>query len=555
MVRRTRLAATIAAAAVLALVASCSGAASDAKSDDTSAAAGAITHGTLPSDGPPEQGGILTANDPSDAPTLDPHKSATAYAQAAVEGIVYSKLLEFKTGRDIPYGSSGLKGDLAETWSHSDDGLTWTFNLHKGVKFQNVAPVNGREFTSADVVCTITRIKTLPGVQLNLVDIVKTVEAPDPYTVVFKLGSPYGAFDETMASFYMGILPCEGTRGEFNLAEQAIGTGPYILKEWNRKVQRTYVRNPDYFVAGKPHLDEIHIVILADPAAAMASVRTGALDLTGSVNETLLPSLVASNPEVAVRTQLASGPDQIMFNQTRKPFGDYRVRKAIAMAWDRKGMSEQYYPDGIMAGPIPANLFGGMPSDEALKSVPYDPDGAKKLLAEAGYPNGLDLTMLTTDGYGPQFVTQAQWVQEDLKKIGVNVTLRILDYATYFSAFQAKDYDIGWGLSTGFLTADEWLQAVYKSNGPRNWFGTNDPKLDALIAAQEGLVDKDDREKKLEEINSYIMDNILDPFMGIQYTGLLTQQPWVHNYYAHPAYQRSWAADVWLSTEAPSRKK
>src|SRR6185312_7350029 len=109
---------------------------------------------------------------------LDGMKSPSAYTHASISGIVYSKLLEFKVGRDIPFGSMGVRGDLAEKWGHSEDGLTWTFNLHKGVKFQNVAPVNGREFTSADVVCTVDRIKKLPGVQKNLVDLVSSIDTP-----------------------------------------------------------------------------------------------------------------------------------------------------------------------------------------------------------------------------------------------------------------------------------------------------------------------------------------------------------------------------------------
>lgn len=141
----------------------------------------------------------------------------------------------------------------------------------------------------------------------------------------------------------------------------AIGTGPFILSTWNRKVERDYTKNPNYFVAGKPHLDGYKVVIMSDPAAAIAAMRTGELDVTGSVNETLLPTILSTNPEMIVRNQLAIGPDQIMFSL--------------------------------------------IPADDAEKAIPYDPAGAKKLLADAGFPNGLDVTMLTTDGYGPQFVT------------------------------------------------------------------------------------------------------------------------------------------------------
>ena len=540
----------------LMLAAACSGASSgNSKRGADTTVQDETVNGVLPTDGPAEDGGTMRVNVAGDAPTLDPMKSASYTVPATVTGTVYSKLVEFTTDRKTPYGAMDVHPDLAESYEQSKDGLTWTFKLRKGVKFQNIAPVNGREFTSADVKCTVDRIKSLPGVQANLMDIVKSLDTSDPYTAVFNLTVPYAAFDETMASFYMPMLPCEGTSGQFNLAEQAIGTGPFILSEWKRKVEVNYVKNPDYFVKGKPHLDGFKVVIMSDPASAIAAMRTGELDYTGSVNETLLPTLITTNPELIVRNQIVIGPNQIMFNQAKAPFNDVRVRKAISMAFDRKGFGQAFYGDYYqITGPIPSTLFGGMPVADAEKAIPYDPAAAKKLLADAGFPNGLTATMLTTDGYGPQFVTQAQWVQQDLKEIGVNVELRILDYATYFSTFAAKDYDIGWGLSTAFLTADEWLQALYVTGGPRNWFNTSDAKLDAMISEQRSILDDTKRNEKLQAINKYILENVLTPFMGIQYSALTVQQPWLHNLFTHPAYSRSFMVDVWLDKNAPTRK-
>ena len=555
MASRSRIAGVAAATAAFMLIAACSGA-SDRGSDreqDTGDQAQTV-NGTLPSDGPAEDGGIFRVNQAADAPTIDPHKSASFSVPAAVTGTVYSKLVEFETSRELPFGSMEVKPDLAESYDVSDDGLTWTFNLRKGVKFHNIAPVNGREFTSADVKCTIDRINNLPGVQKNLLDIVASLDTSDPYKAVFTLTVPYGAFDETMASFYMAMLPCEGTRGEFNLAEQAIGTGPFIMTEWKRKVETNYVKNPDYFVAGKPHLDGFKVVIMADPASAIAAMRTGELDYTGSVNETLLPTLTSTNPEMVIRSNPLLGPNQLMFNQAKAPFNDIRVRKALSMAVDRKGLGDTFYGGYYqITGPIPPIIFGGMPAADAEKLIPYDPEAAKKLLAEAGFPNGFDAEMLTTDGYGPQFTNTAQWVQQDLKDVGVNVTLKILDYATYFSTFGAKDYDLGWGLSTSFLTADEWLQALYTTTGPRNWFNTDDTKLNAMIKEQRSILDEDKRNDKLQEINTYILENVLTPSMTIMYSTLGTQQPWVHNLYLHPAYSRGYLTDLWLSSDSPTR--
>ena len=149
-------------------------------SDDANSPAKEVVIGNdlQPDGGAPQSGGTFFTTITTEAPTLDPHKAASAYTQVAVSGSVYSKLLEFKSGRGVPYGTSETEGDLAETYESSADGLTWTFKLRKGVKFQNIAPVSGREFTSADVVCTMDRIRSLPGVQNNLLGVVNNWTPP-----------------------------------------------------------------------------------------------------------------------------------------------------------------------------------------------------------------------------------------------------------------------------------------------------------------------------------------------------------------------------------------
>ncbi|MDR1998585.1 MAG: ABC transporter substrate-binding protein [Frankiaceae bacterium] len=511
--------------------------------------------GTLPVDGPPQYGGTLRVNVTSETPSLDPHASPSFAVPTATAGTVYNKLVEFQSNRDLSYGTMKVVPDLAESYTQSPDGMTWTFNLRHGVKFQDIAPVSGREFQASDVVCTLDRIKSYPGPQLYLLNPVQTYETPDPYTVVFHMNFPYPAFDESLASFYMAMLPCEGTRGEYDLANTAIGTGPFQISSRQRNVETDYVKNPNYFVPGEPYLDGLKVVVIPDANAALAAMRTGELDVTGSINQTLLPALKSTNPEIVVRSQLTLGPNQIMFNMTSKPFDDYRVRKAIAMSIDRDGLAKAFYDQYYMpTGPIPSVLFGGMNPDDAEKAIPYDPEGAKKLLADAGYPNGITAKMLTTSGYGDQFVSQAQWVQQDLAKIGVNVDLNILDYATYFSTFAAKDYDIGWGLSSSFLSADEYLEALYMKDGSRNYFNFSDPTLEDMIKQQRSELDKDKRAADLAKINTYILENSLPLWFGFQFSSLVAQQPWVHNYYASPSYGRVYMATLWMDTSAPTRK-
>jgi peptide/nickel transport system substrate-binding protein len=458
-------------------------------------------------------------------------------------------------GRDIKYGSTDLTGDLAESWNRSADGLTWTFNLHKGVKFQDIAPVNGREFTADDVVCTINRSKTNPGAPgKNLVSIVDSVGAPDPYTVVFTLKSPYGAFDQSLASSFMEIVPCEGTRGDFDMTSTAIGTGPFILSNWVRNVQRTYTKNPNYFVPNEPHLNQFNIQIMSDPAAIVAAFRTGEIDVAGMNTEKYVSEITNTNHDAVVRAQMSITGNSVSMNQAVKPFDDLRVRKAIAMAWDRHGMIKVDYSVYNLDGAYPPTLDGGLTSEEADQAYPYDPEGAKALLAQAGYPNGFSVDLLTTDGYGPVIVNEAQWLQTDLAKVGITVTLNIRDYATYFAAYSSMNYAISWGYTTGLGTPDEWLQQYYLSSGPRNWFGTNDPQLDSMIKAQQAILDPAERTKALHDVGEYIVTNVIDPIIGGQANVPNIMQPWVHNLYGQPASGRDYVAMAWVDGNSPRKK-
>jgi peptide/nickel transport system substrate-binding protein len=553
---KARIAAVSAAA--LALVAACgggsgggSGGANQVKDDVTS-----VINGTLPSDGPPESGGTLTLVEAGDSPTLDVQKEGSYTTHGQLSGVVYSKLLTYDVGHDIVYGAQKLKGDLAEKWGVSSDGKTWTFNLRKGVKWQNIAPVNGREFTSADVACTLHRIQTFTGaVQSGLMSIVTKVETPDPYTAVFQLSEPFAGFDQSVASYNMEIIPCEGDQGLFDMKTTAIGTGPFILQTWDRKIAKTYIKNPTYFQPGKPYLDKLIINFITDPAAQIAAFRTSQLDVLAPSNQ-LYPTVLTTNPDAIARSQFQLTMTQIMINQKVKPFDDVRVRQAVAMAWDRNGMAKVYFHDWAVGTGYPSTLQGGMTPAESEKVWPYDPAGAKKLLADAGYPNGFDVTLTLTDGYGPDIVNEAQWVQQDLKQVGINVTLKQLDYATYFSTVLTSkaDYTIGYGYASGLGSPDEWLQTFYKTGSSRNSFGTSDPKLDKMIEDSRGILNVADRTKALHDIAEYIGKNVVSPILGMQASAISMQQPWVHNLYGAPAYERDYVTDVWVDKNSPTRK-
>ncbi|WP_406033786.1 ABC transporter substrate-binding protein [Nocardioides sp. NBC_00163] len=537
---QVRTAGAVAAAACLALTAACG-------AGGTAAGKGKIVEDA----GPPQDGGILHTAATADAPSLDIQKEASYMTHVAV-GTVYSRLVAPKTGKDVEYGSSELEGDLAEKWSKSEDLKTWTFNLRQGVKFHDKPPVDGREFTSADVKCTVDRIKSLPGHQLGLVAGVTEVETPDPYTVVFTLGSANAAFDQTVANPFMAVLPCEGTKGEFNLAEEAIGTGPFVLKSWKRDQERVMEKNPDYFIEGLPHLDGIQTTVLPDAQAQIAALRSGKLDMISSLSteKRQVDQLLSQIDGLQLRTEKGITQTRVFMNAQEGPFSKLEVRRAVAHAIDKEGMIKALRSGGSLTGPISPTLFGALPQDEVDGLLEYDPEKAKKLLADAGYPNGFSAELVATDGYGETILREAQWVQEDLSKIGIKLTIDQQDYATYVSStWPETKYDIMYGLQTPMLTADEYLTSEYTSTGTRNWSKVDDPELDEMVAAQRVITDEAQREKALQDIERYIMENVSTPLPLYAYDTQTLYSGKVHDYYPHPDYSSRELQNVWMEQE------
>jgi peptide/nickel transport system substrate-binding protein len=506
--------------------------------------------------GPPQAGGTFRYALPSDARSLDPHSQSAFNTHIAI-GSTYSKLVDFRTGPDVPYGAPELEGDLAESWSTSEDGRTWTFTLRQGVRFHDVAPVNGREFVARDVLCTIQRIRELPGHQISQISMVQDVTAPDDHTVVFQLTEPYAEFDTNLAGHFMWMLPCEAARGEFDVATTAIGTGPYVLERWERDRERVLTAHPDYYVPDQPYIQRVEISIVPDQAAAIAAFRTGQTDYLSalSLDTQQADRILTEDPDAVLFREQGLTQTRLYMNQDAEPFDDLRVRRAVALAIDRQAMVDTIRAGGSPTASVTPTLFGGLPSEEAARLQPHDPEQARALLAEAGFPQGFSTRMIVTDGYGENVVREAQWVQQDLAEIGVRVELVLQDYATYFTeSFAGQNYEMGYGLQTPMLSADDYLSSEWTSDGSRNWYGIADPTLDQMIADQRGELDRATREEQLHEIQRYIIENVSNPVPLYVYDGLSIYAPYLHDVWPHPDYGTRHQARIWLGPEAPGRE-
>src|SRR5881296_1004660 len=390
------------------------------------------------SDKPPKRGGLLTRASAWDPPVLDP-RLTNSVGLFQIATLTYNRLLRYPFADEARNNADlTLKGDLAETWEGSADARTWTFRLRQGVRWHNVPPLNGRELVADDIkYCYEAYAKE--GVQSFTFQEIEGMTVPDRYTIRMHLKTPNSMFPQNVAEAVTVIFPREVLEEDGDLKKRMIGTGPFILKEHDRKVKVVLVRNPDYFDKGYPYLNEYRILSTPDAATRRAAFRTGQSDILGLQSLADVKAVLKTNPTAIVQeVTTVLSPFGLTLAQDKPPFNDVRVRRAISMAIDRqKHVDTLYEGHAILGWGIPYFYFqDDLPTAADLGPYwQYRPAEAKKLLAEAGYPNGFKTTLFYYE-YFPQMTSQIQLVQQDLKRnLNVEVAITKNDYTTYFGRY------------------------------------------------------------------------------------------------------------------------
>ena len=279
-----------------------------------------------------------------DPPHLDMSRSQSCTVYN-VNDMVYNKLVRAKVGPKADAFKIELEGDLAESWTVSPDNKEWVFKIRQGVKFHNKAPVNGRELNVEDVKLNLERYQK-SAAQKDIFELMDRVEVVDRSTVRVLLKQPFAGFAGSIATFSF-IIPKELMDG--NTAQQtAIGTGPFILDEWTPKQGVKYSRNPDYWEKGYPFVDKAVMRVIPDTAAALAAYRSKEIDIGGGGTTTKdeIDSLMKADPDTVVQilaTSRGGNVNGLQFNLKNKMFQDIRVRRALSMAIDRKGIADTLY--------------------------------------------------------------------------------------------------------------------------------------------------------------------------------------------------------------------
>jgi peptide/nickel transport system substrate-binding protein len=429
--------------------------------------------------------------------TEPPGLDLTATPASATAAVVFYNVQECLVkvdahGKLVPW--------LAERW-HTSDNRNYTFFLKKGVRFHN-----GRELKAADVKFVIERAMNpetkhpYPQYYAAIGDII----VKDDYTITFSLKSASANFLLNLARQGSVIYPREAVE---TLKSAPVGTGPFTLGEWVRGDRIVLKRNPDYHVKGLPKLDQVTFRFIPDPNAALAALKAGDIDasLFG-----LGPEHVADlkkDPRFEVIVGETTNDVIMAMNNSRKPFTDVRVRRALTYGINKPEIVKlAMFGMGRVIGSNvdPLNPY----FIDLANAMPYDPERAKKLLAEAGYPNGFDTVLKVA----PQYyytVRSGEVIVDQLAKLGVRVKIEQIEWGQWLSrVWKEADYDL-----TIIGHAEAWDIANYAN--PKYYFRYDDPKFQELFKKSEVTLDDKTRRQQYAQMQKMLVEDAPVVFLFI----------------------------------------
>lgn len=431
----------------------------------------------------------------TDVQSLDPQIQNDTTSEQVVK-MLYNTLLKFEDDGTVV-------GDLAESWSVSEDKLTWTFNLKQGVKFHN-----GKELTSADVKATFDRALNAEAGGLRTTEIIKmftAVEAPDPYTVTITTDGPYGPMESLMCNMSLGIMDADYIE-QYGLdlgtsVEGENGTGPFKVVSWERDQEIVVERFDDYF--GTPaKLQTVVYTVIPEAASRVIALETGEVDVIDKPTNEDLERLEADTENFTVLRKPTISQRLFRFGCNDPIISNTKVRQAIVYAIDRQAIIDALFTGSAYpsTAPLAPVTFGY--SD--LGEIEQDLELAKSLLAEAGYPDGFDTKIITTERY-QNGIELAEIISQQLAEIGINAKIEVWEWSALSASWNgitADEFDqpiFIMGAGPSMRDADGGLRGLYTTSetglNDRNYGFYSNAEVDALI--EQGMQETD-QQKRVE---------------------------------------------------------
>ncbi len=453
--------------------------------------------------GPPKRGGVFRASGAGPNLAIIEPGSSTQNARRVYDGLV--------TWRGCFYEDVEIAPSLARSWEASADGRQWTFHLRDGVRWHNKPPVNGRPFSAADVAWTVD-YQQQGGILKSYWNGV-THQEPDGSTIVLRLPEPDADFLPKLADTFNVVVPREIQEQFKTFKTSAIGTGPFMVKDFKPDEVVVLQANPAYYETGTdgrplPYVDEFHSIRFGDEASEVAAIRSAQLDLnTGSgFRQVTADQLRSSAPAIRSYQPIGATIFGLFPDVRKKPFDDPRVRKAISLAIDRTDLIEGSLQgsavySGFVAAPLREYAWSQEKMSDKFKP---DPARAKQMLADAGYGQGQARFVLTTV---QNYVPDAEVVQRQLRDAGVDVQINVSPVAGSGTVLRQGGFEAVFGAITSppFLVSYQVGEMV-RSGGAGNFIGFSDPKVDRLAEAQGRELNPAKRQQTVAELQDYLYD-------------------------------------------------
>jgi peptide/nickel transport system substrate-binding protein len=459
-----------------------------------------------------------------------------------------SKKIDFENNAWVP--PDIMTGELLQSWEvKKKPKMQIILHLRKGVMWQEKPFMKSRELVADDVVYSINRIKNSPKAIPLYMDFVGKMETPDKYTVVVNMTEWCADWHYRMGWGYYDAIQApeqEKAPGGPKQWQNLTGTGPYMLTEYKEGHDQTYSRNPNYWgyetIDGKkyhlPLNDKVIMMIMRDESSQLAALRTGKLDLVMAIDWRQVENLKKSCPQLKWSNHLSTGNFTMAMRMDRKPFNDVRVRRAMNLAVNQQEIINSFFGGHALLHtyPFPPSFkdvytpLDKLPPD-VRELYTYNPEKAKKLLAEAGYPNGFT--------FKAQVYSESQTVLDEvamvsayLAKVGVKMDLETMNYPSYLSKMLRKTHADGYffandhggpysGIRKNFLTGQTW-----------NPHMMSDPYVDKTwdeIVQNPNYNDKTASEA-IKKLSIYIMEQVPCLILPTPYV-YTAWWPWVKNYY------------------------
>jgi ABC-type transport system substrate-binding protein len=416
---------------------------------------------------------------------------------------------------------------LAESWTVSDDGTVFTFVLREGIKFSN-----GRDITPEDVKYSFERLlnpataaptafmfQPIAGSEefiSGAATEVSGIRIVDDRTIEFTMSSPVWSMMQRFALPPAFIIAREGVEAAGDqFGFQPLGAGPFILESWESGVIITGTRNPNYFQAGQPAFDRFEMQLGVEPSVGILRIEAGEADIALDFVPTADYPRLSSDPVLSERLLPTAGfpnTDYMIINNNKEPFNILEVRQAMSMAVDRERLVQILNGRAVpLAGFLPPDV----PGDNAeLQPDAYDPEAARALLAEAGYPDGFSTTMLSNTD--PISLAEAQAVIADLAAIGIEVELTSIDNAQFLDILINQPEVLDLVMTAWFMDyqdpSNNW-EPLLICGGSYNWAEYCNPELDAQFAAANLLPFGDERWAAFAEFEAAVAAQVPNVFL------------------------------------------